>query len=203
MIEYIKKISPVFDHLFKSIKRIGKNMDVPIIKDETVLYLVTLIQVYNPKKILELGSGLAYSTHTFSKYSSSDSRITSVDLSIETIERCKSILSVSNYLYKINWVHSDALEFLKNDKLDYDLYFVDALKSDYPDYFDVILNNAVGNYIILFDNLYMDGRVGDKTDKRGVIIDHFNRSMFQNRKGKFNFMPVGDGLGVFIMRNYE
>jgi predicted O-methyltransferase YrrM len=198
MLDYIENISPIFDHIFKSIKKIGQNKDIPIIKDETLLYLITLLQIYNPKKILELGSGLAYSTHTFSKYSDKNTKITSIDLSIETIERCKDILSISNYIDKINWIHSDALEFLKNNKLDYDLYFIDALKSDYPNYFEEILKKGKGDYIILFDNLYMDGRVLDEKDLRGNIINQLNKKLFLNKRGQFNFLPIGDGLGVFI-----
>jgi len=197
ILNYIDEISPVFDHLLKSIKKIGINKNIPIIKDDTLLYIINLLHIKSPKKILELGSGLGYSTYTFAKYSTNKTQITSVDLSIETIERCKDILSVSEYKKKISWVHSDALEFLKNNELNYDLYFIDALKSDYPHYFDTIIKRAKGNFIILLDNLYMDGRVYDKNDERGSIINGFNRKLFLNKQGNFQFLAIGDGLGFF------
>ncbi len=199
MIDYIYEISPVFDHMLKSIKKIALNMDIPIIKDDTLLYLINLLYIHSPEKVLELGSGLGYSTYTFSKYTQKNAKIVSVDLSIETINRCKDVLAVSNYINKISWVHDDALNFLKNNRLDYDLYFIDALKSDYPAYFETILEKAEGNYIMIFDNLYMDGRVkmGGDYDERGDIIDVFNRKMFIKYSKNFIFLPVGDGLGVY------
>jgi len=204
MLDYIYEISPVFDHLLKSIKKIALKMNIPIIKEDTLLYLINLLYIHSPKKVLELGSGLGYSTYTFSKYTPQDAKITSVDLSIETINRCKDVLAVSKYINKISWVHSDALDYLKNNTLDYDLYFIDALKSDYPAYFNTILEKADENYIIIFDNLYMNGKVKEKNnpnDKRGEIIDNFNRKMFIKYSRNFVFLPIGDGLGIFTNFN--
>lgn len=200
MIDYVYEISPVFDHLLKSIKKIALKMNVPIIKDDTLLYLINLLYIHSPKKVLELGSGLGYSTYTISKYTSQNTEIVSVDLSIETINRCKDVLAISKYINKISWVHSDALDYLKNNTLNYDLYFIDALKSDYPNYFNVITSKAKGDYVIVFDNLYMDGKVKEKNnpnDKRGEIIDNFNRKLFLKHRKNFIFLPIGDGLGIF------
>lgn len=200
MIDYVYEISPVFDHLLKSIKKIALKMNVPIIKDDTLLYLINLLYIHSPKKVLELGSGLGYSTYTISKYTSQNTEIVSVDLSIETINRCKDVLAISKYINKISWVHRDALDYLKNNTLNYDLYFIDALKSDYPNYFNVITSKAKGDYVIVFDNLYMDGKVKEKNnpnDKRGEIIDNFNRKLFLKHRKNFIFLPIGDGLGIF------
>jgi len=197
MLEYVYEISPVFDHLSISIKKMAQTMNVPIIKDDTLLYLINLIYLYKPEKILELGSGLGYSTYTFAKFSSENTKITSVDISKETIMRCKDILSISKNFKKINWVNDEALNFLKNNRLNYDLYFIDAMKREYPLYFDTIKKNAEGKFIIVMDNLYMDGKVFDKNDKKGSLMNFFNRRLFLENRGRFIFLPIGDGLGIY------
>jgi len=197
MLNYIKENFSHFDHIQKSIKKIAFNMDIPIIRDDLVLYLESILSIYSPKKILELGSGLAYSTYLFSKYSDKNCKIVSIDLSIETIQRCKNILTSSKYIEKIEWIHSDALLFLKKNNLkEYDFFFIDALKIDYPKYFLEIYNN-IDNGIIILDNLYMNGKVNNKKSIIGQKIHLFNNSLYQYN-GKFTFLPIGDGVGIFI-----
>ena len=172
-------------------------MNVPIIKDDTLLYLINLLYLHSPEKILELGSGLGYSTYTFAKYGNKNTRITSIDISPETIERCKKVIEISKYRNKITWINDAALNFLRKNELDYDLYFIDAMKREYGDYFSIITEKAKGKYIIVMDNLFMDGRVLDKNDKKGPIMDKFNRKTLLENRNKFIILPIGDGLGIY------
>jgi len=75
MINYIRENFSHFDHIQKSIKKIALEKDIPIIRDSMVLYIESLFSLYKVKNILELGSGLAYSTYTFAKYSPKDCKI--------------------------------------------------------------------------------------------------------------------------------
>ncbi len=197
MINYIRENFSHFDHIQKSIKKIALEMDIPIIRDSMVLYIESLFSLYKVKNILELGSGLAYSTYTFAKYSPKECKITSVDLSVETIERSKTILKASNYIEKIKWIHSDALEYLKNNSLKkYDFFFIDALKSDYLNYFKEIIEQ-IEHGVILLDNLYMDGEVENKNSIRGREMHYFNKLLYQF-DGKVTLLPIGDGVGLFV-----
>ncbi len=200
MIEYIKKISPHFDHIQNSIKLNAKKYNVPIIKDDTVLYLISVLSMFKPLNILELGSGFGYSTYLFSKYSNPETKIISVDFSMEAIKNSKELLSSSKYVSKIDWIHCDGLIYLQKERLnDVDLFFIDAKKEDYYDYFNTIIAKAKSNSIIIFDNLYLNGDVNSLKSLKSQKVHLLNCSLFNNKKGIFTFLPIGDGIGLFVI----
>ncbi len=200
MLKYIKDNFDHFDHIQDSIKKIADKNYIPIIKDDVVLYIESLLSLYDFKNILELGSGLAYSTYAFAKHSGPKTKVFSVDISNHAIEKSKNILISSKYITKITWIESDAYLFLKNHCLEkYDLIFIDALKSDYPKYIKEIINKK-DKYTILIDNLYMNALVKNKDSLKGKNMHLFNKSLYQIDGSRFTFLSIGDGLGLLVKK---
>lgn len=198
MLNYIKEFSPFFDHIQKMITEVGNRMNVPIIMDETALYLQSILPLLDITNILELGSGLGYSTYIFAKYTKPDVKILSVDISTETIDRCRDILKISPHYKKIDWYHSDALKYLQNSDLsEFNLFFIDAQKEYYGDYFNTIIDKKSGKGVIILDNLFLRGGVLNKTSSKTKAMDSLSKSLFLRKDGVFYWLPIGDGLGLF------
>ncbi len=198
MLEYIKEFSPFFDHIQKMITDVGKRMNIPIIMDETAIYLQSILPLLDITNVLELGSGLGYSTYVFAKYTKPDVKVISVDISKETIDRCRDILKISSHYNKIDWIHSDALKYIENsDLLEFNFFFIDAQKEYYSEYFKTIINKKSGKGVIILDNLFLRGGVLNKTSSKEKAMDSLSKSLFLRKDGVFYWLPIGDGLGVF------
>src|SRR5690554_7282088 len=150
-----------FNHLNKqnidanviAMKAEAKKKDIPIISDEGLIYLLQLIRLTEAKRILEIGTAIAYTAINIAMLNK--------DIIVDTIEKDEKMvvnaqenIKRSNLEKQIQIFHEDALEIaLDLLKGNYDLIFIDAAKAQYQKFFEkfeVLLNDGG---IIVCDNL--------------------------------------------------
>ena len=119
---------------------------------------------------------------------------------IETIEvdQSRALEAEENFkkadvASKIRILHGFALNILPGLQRDYDLVFIDAAKTEYPQYLDHSLRLLrKGGIIVGDDALLSELGWGDDASKRA--LDEFNRRMCNELKGVL--LPLGDGLAL-------
>lgn len=202
MINYIQTITPHFNHIQRSIIERAKTLNVPVIKPDTALYLISLLSLTNPKKVVELGSGLGYSAYIFAKYGMKNIEVISVDISFPAQRRAEEMVAVDPVSDQISWVHLDGALYLKNNNLlDVDFFFIDALKDAYETYFNLIQSQKWQQgrrYTIVFDNLFLDGAVETRISGKGRRMHRLIRKLLYSYPERFTLLPIGDGIGLFI-----
>lgn len=197
------------DYDFLEIKNFARKNRLPIIKTNTKDFLKIILSIKKPKKILEIGTCIAYSTLIMAKYTSKETSILSIEKSKENYEFAKKNIEKENYSNKIKLMCIDAKEALNNISQGFDFIFIDANKSSYKQYFDIIKkrNLLKDNGIIICDNVLYKGYVcNDDLIKRRDITIVKRLRIFLNYitelKG-YNtvILNICDGISITIKEN--
>jgi len=91
-----------------------------------------------------------------------------------------------------------AAEIIPTLEIEFDLVFIDADKSNYCKYFEMVIDKVVPNGIIIADNVLWSGRIlekGKKDEDAQGIIDFNNKVHLDQRVDNVLF-PIRDGLMV-------
>ena len=160
-----------------------------------------IIKLYNPKKILEIGTFTGLSALTMGLAMNNDSNLIAIDKNKQTSEIAKNFFDKANIENKINLLvknASDGLDELLKSKEVFDLVFIDADKENYINYFEKSLKMLKKSGIIITDNVLWYGDVVDKnkSDKLTIKIREFNSHINKDNRVENIILPIGDGLSI-------
>ena len=184
----------------KQLEEYAKENHVPIIMKDSLMVILNLLQITKPKKILEIGTAIGYSSICMSYLSK---------CKIDTIERDDDMYSIalSNIkefgLEKLITVHhSDALEIDLNELSTYDIIFIDAAKAQNIKFFEKFSPLLNEGGLIITDNLMFHGAIDDLENQSKNVrkmvekIDRYNHYLFDHPEYESIFINVGDGISI-------
>ncbi len=195
------------DEFLKDLREFAEIYHIPIADLEVERFLEFLIKSKKPKKILELGTAVGYSTIHFAKNDFVERVLT-----VEVREDMASI-ALSNFKKlglesKIELRLNDAFEELKTMDEEFDFIFIDAAKGQYKYYFDEAIKHLAKGGIIVCDNVLFKGMVADdsKVVKRKITIvrrlREFLDYVFNDERFFASLLSVGDGV-LLVRRRDE
>ena len=76
----------------------------------------------------------------------------------------------------------------------FDLAFIDADKSGYPEYYELVLPRVRTGGLILLDNMLRGGRVTEPDSDSDRVIDELNRRIHADERVDVALVLVADGL---------
>ncbi|MDC3100073.1 class I SAM-dependent methyltransferase [Candidatus Pelagibacter sp.] len=202
--EYINnhshKLNPIQREIIKYNKTLGEKKKLQISLCQCHL-LHLIIKLYNPKKILEIGTFTGLSALTMGLAMNNDSNLIAIDKNKQTSEIAKKFFVKANLESKINLLvknASDGLDELLKSKEVFDLVFIDADKENYINYFEKSLKMLKKSGIIITDNVLWYGDVidKDKSDKLTIKIREFNSHIDKDKRVENIILPIGDGLSI-------
>ena len=91
----------------------------------------------------------------------------------------------------------NALELIPDMNETFDLVFIDADKSNYINYFDMIVPKMTSGGIILSDNVLWSGKVVEKLNPKDVdtkVLLEYNKKLNQDNRVETVLLPIRDGL---------
>jgi predicted O-methyltransferase YrrM len=96
----------------------------------------------------------------------------------------------------------DALEFLSEQKEEFDIIFNDVDKEDYPRVLRLVASRLRKGGLFVTDNVLWSGRVAEKnpTDARTRAILEFNRNLYDAKEFYTTILPIRDGLAVAVKK---
>ncbi|MFO3667042.1 MULTISPECIES: O-methyltransferase [Anaerococcus] len=187
---------------FIELRKYAKENRVPIMNSQTKELLVSLVKIAKPKKILEIGTAIGYSSLIFSKYS--DAQITTIELDENTAKIANN--NFKKYKTNIKLINDDAMKALRNIDQGFDFVFIDANKSRYLDYFKITSKLLNEGGIIVADNVLFRGEVcnDDLIEKRKITLvknlRKFLAYITNNEDFISSIIPIGDGLTISVRR---
>lgn len=205
MNEYLEKLNKKLSKIsVEKLEVYAKENNVPIIQYESLMVLKSIIQTSKVKKILEIGTAIAYSSINMASFDS--------DIKIDTIERNEkmyheAVKNVKLYdLEKQIRIHFDDALLIDLDKLDkeYDLIFIDAAKAQSEKFFNRFLPLLKEDGIIVTDNLLFHGCVenqeGLSKNVKNLVkkIDAYNNYLTNLEGFTTIFLDTGDGLAITV-----
>jgi caffeoyl-CoA O-methyltransferase len=95
----------------------------------------------------------------------------------------------------------DALEFLSEEKEQYDIIFNDVDKTDYPRVFRLALPRLRSGGLFITDNVLWSGRVAKpKPDAQTKAILEFNKLIYGSPELFTTILPLRDGVSVCVKK---
>ncbi|WP_434303229.1 O-methyltransferase [Clostridium botulinum] len=209
MEEYIRGLIPENEGILKDLEDYAKEKAVPIVHKEVANFLELMISVKKPKKILELGTAIGYSSIFMSLSSNGESNITTIERDDKMIEIARSNIEKHGFKDKIKIIHGDCLEILKDLDDKYDMIFMDAGKGHYNEFLPYCLKLLNKDGIIIADNVLFRGMVANDelVIRRKITIVKRMRKYMNMISDKDNFItsiiPMGDGIAITKRRNED
>jgi len=201
--EYISSFRKKTNSLVEEMEAYAQEHNVPILSWESAEFLEQLILIKDPRRVLELGTAIAYSTIRIARNLKGKSVIHTIEKSADNILLAKEFIAKSGLINKIKVLEGDAINVMPQLKKKYDLIFLDVDKEDYKRLFDYSLVLLRKGGIMVVDNLLWHGyaastRVPLQYKESTRHIREFN-ALFMNQPNlKTSILPIGDGLGVGV-----
>ena len=161
-------------------------------------FLELLARMTNPDRVLEIGSGVGYSTLWFMKGMSARGKLDAIEVDAEVVEVLRGITKKAGLQSRIRIHHGPALAILRKKSGPYDLVFIDADKDEYPAYLDQALRLTRAGSVILADNMLWGGATVHGDSRRPGVdgIVEYTKRIFADKRLSSIIIPLGDGLGV-------
>lgn len=191
------------EDLITEMESYAKQHKVPILSKDSILLLEQLVVILRPKRVLELGTAIAYSSIRIAGCLSKKGVLHTIEKSKDNIKIAKSNIKKSGLEEKIKLMEGNALDILPKLEKKYDLIFLDADKTDYETLFQIALDRLKNNGVLFVDNLLWHGyaaaeNVPASYKESAKLIREFNVMFISHPKLKTSILPVGDGIGIGI-----
>ena len=165
--------------------------------------LSVLSQLIRPKTILELGTFTGYSALCLAEGLVKGGTLHTIDHNEELVELQRRYFDRSEYGSQIYQYTGKALEIIPKLKAKFDLVFMDADKSNYLNYFHLIIDNLKSGGVILSDNVLWSGKVIETVENsdlstKGVMA--YNKLLKTDKRLKTVLLPIRDGLTISIKK---
>lgn len=206
--DYLEMIFPTEDEYLEKLREIAVEDGVPIVDRQVGEFLKMLILMEKPKKILELGTAIGYSSSLMAKTLKSV-EIDTVEINSNMAIMARTNLHNQNLEDRVKLHVQDALDFLKETKETFDLIFIDAAKGQYEEYFKYSLKCLSSQGLIIMDNVLFHGMVARPgiVDRRKITIikrlRKFLPNILSSKKFDTSLLPIGDGLLLIRRTNEE
>lgn len=161
--------------------------------------LSMLSKLFRPKYILEIGTYTGYSALCLAEGLQDDGMLHTIDMNEELYDLQRKYFDRSPYAQKIVQHTGNALKIIPRLDLSFDLVFIDAEKSEYLNYLDVVLDKTSSGSFILSDNVLWSGKVTEKAiekDKATQVLQEYNRILKEDPRLETVMLPIRDGLSL-------
>lgn len=206
---YINSLEKELPEVLDKIEKTALMEGVPIIRKETQNFLRTMLQIKQPKSILEVGAAVGFSSLFMSEYVS-DCSITTIEKMEERIKKARDNFKLASKEESITLLEGDAMEILvdlvKQNKC-YDFIFMDAAKAQYIYYLPEIIKLLPKGGLLLTDNVLQDGTVVQSrfgiTRRDRTIHSRMREYLYElthREEFETSILAVGDGVALSVKR---
>jgi predicted O-methyltransferase YrrM len=201
--KYLNQFKDQNDPLIKEMEIYAVEHNIPILDWQSAEFMEILIRMINPKRVLEIGTAIAYSSIRIARNLKKKGIVHTIEKSKDNIMLAKGYIKKSGVEEKIKILAGNAFEIMPGLEKKYDFIFLDADKNEYSKLLDLSIVLLKKGGVIMVDNLLWHGhaaaeKVPVKYKTSTDYIRNFNKVFIANPRLKASIIPVGDGLGIGV-----
>jgi predicted O-methyltransferase YrrM len=160
---------------------------LPIVGRHKGQVIIDVIRKIQPKRVLEIGTLIGYSTILMAKELHKDAEIITIEIDPEEAKQARNNINRAKVSPRVSVLVGDAFEILPTIKGELDLVFIDAEKDKYLGYLQLVEERLHPKSVVIADNV-------------GMFASYMQDYLYYVRKSKkyiSKFIPVGgDGLEI-------
>ncbi|MBI3562371.1 MAG: class I SAM-dependent methyltransferase [Gammaproteobacteria bacterium] len=157
-------------------------------------FLKLIVQLLQPKFILEVGMFTGYSALSMAEGLAADGKLVTCDIDPKAQAMAQAAFDASVHGKKIEIRMGPALETIRQLDRAIDLAFIDADKETYPVYYEEILRRTRSGGVLVLDNMLMSGGVLDPQDTGTRAIAELNDIIVHDTRVENVLLTVRDGV---------
>ena len=180
---------------------------VPVIRREMQSFIKMLLALQRPKRILEVGTAIGFSTLLMCEYDPADVQITTIENYEKRIPLAKENFRKAGQESKITLLEGDATKILAGLSGSYDLIFMDAAKGQYIHWLPDVIRLLKKGGVLLSDNVLQDGNLIESH----YIVERRDRTIYKRMREylyqlkhdpllETSILPLGDGVTVSVKK---
>lgn len=166
-------------------------------------FMAMLTRILQPKLVVEIGTFTGYSALVVAKELADDATLIACDVSDEWTSIGRGFWEEAGVADRIDLRIGPAAETIAAFDQDtvVDMAFIDADKTGYVDYFEMLVPMLSRRGVIMVDNVLWDGQVTDPEDtsEDTVALRRFSQHVLNDPRVDVALLPIGDGLSFITL----
>lgn len=204
---YLTQTVPEKSEQTVSLEAYALDHHVPIMEPLGIEFLLQMIRIKQPKRILEIGTAIGYSAirmaHAFQ-----ESQVITIERDPIRYKEAITHIEEAGLSDRIDVILGDALNVQEEieEYGPFDILFIDAAKGQYQNFFEIYTQFIVEDGLVISDNVLFKGYVAEekkddtRKEKVGQKIRSYN-DWLVNHKGYYTvIVPLGDGVALSVKR---
>ena len=175
--DYIRNTLKDKEGLLKELEVYALENNVPIVHKEVSDLLKVLLKIQKPKRILEVGCAIGYSSILFASVLGKDVEIITVERNEKMIEKAKE-----------------------------NMIFLDAAKGQYQLFYDMVIDKLKVDGLLISDNILYKGMVAHDDfviRRKKTIVKRMRNYLDYICKCDYldtSLIPIGDGVAFSVLK---
>ena len=171
------------------------------ISPEQGTFLSILVAALGVKSAIEVGTFTGYSSVCIARGLAAGGRLLCLDASSEWTAIARRYWKKAGLENRIELQLGSAIPLLNNLEagMTFDFAFIDAAKSEYAAYYELLWPRIRQHGVIIFDNMLWGGRLGGSRpikDPDGAALDALNKQLAADSRVESVLLPIADGLQI-------
>jgi len=161
--------------------------------------LSMLSHMIQPTNILEIGTYTGYSAICLAEGLKENGKIVTIDKNAELEEFALSYFEKADVSEVIDFKIGNAIDIVPKLTEEFDLVFIDADKTNYSNYFDLVIDKLPTGAFIIADNVLWSGKVVRTVEDRDLetkAIVAYNQKIQNDPRVENVLFPIRDGLMI-------
>ncbi len=160
-------------------------------------FLSSIAHMIKPKRVLEIGTYTGFSALCFAEGLPKDGEIITLDINDELEPIVSKYIEKAGFQQQIKPQYGNALDIIPTLNPNFDLVFIDADKSNYLNYYNLLIDQLPSGAHILADNVLWSGKVIEEVQEKDVdtkTLIEFNQFVQNDPRVENVLLPIRDGL---------
>ena len=178
----------------------------PIVQRSTEQFIVTLMQMLKPHRVLEVGTAVGYSAILMADNLPEESRIITIERYKKHADIAIDNIFASGNEKRIKVIEGEASEALHWLEGSFDFVFLDAAKGQYIEFLPDILRLLKKGGVLLSDNILYHGMVEDDEKivrRKETIVKRLHmylEKITDCAELTTSIIPIGDGVALSVRK---